>query len=148
MLLIESEMPVSKVSSLVNTTAPRIWRVFDFWINLAVSKDDLSNVTQIGMDETSRKKGHNYVTVFADLESHRVVHDCEGKDAATVESFVESLEEKGGDKENIGLVCRDMSPAFISGVRETLSDACIVFDKFHLVQSLNKSLDEVRIAEH
>ena len=147
MLLIESEMPVSKVSSLVKTTAPRIWRVFDYWINLAVSKDDLSSVKQIGMDETSRKKGHNYVTIFADLESHRVIHACEGKDAATVKSFVESLEEKGGDRKDIGLVSMDMSPAFISGVMETLPDACLVFDKFHLVQSLNKSLDEVRVAE-
>jgi len=147
MLLIESEMPVSKVSSLVKATAPRIWRVFDYWINLAVSKDDLSSVTQIGMDETSRKKGHNYVTIFADLESRRVIHACEGKDSATVENFVESLEEKGGDRKNIGLVSMDMSPAFISGVMETLPDACLVFDKFHLVQSLNKSLDEVRIAE-
>jgi transposase len=41
----------------------------------------------------------------------------------------------------------NMSPAFISGVPETLPDACTVFDSFHLVQSLNKALDEVRIKE-
>ena len=32
MLLIESEMPVSKVSDCVGVTAPRVWRVFDYWI--------------------------------------------------------------------------------------------------------------------
>jgi len=147
MLLIESEMPVSKVSSIVKVTAPRIWRVFDYWINLAVSKDDLSNVTQIGMDETSRKKCHNYVTIFADLDSRMVVHACEGKDSDTVVSFVKSLEDKGGNKKNTGLVSMDMSPAFISGAMENFPDASLVFDKFHIVQSLNKSLDEVRIAE-
>lgn len=147
MLLIESEMPVSKVSSIVKVTAPRIWRVFDYWIGQAVSEDNLSNVTQIGMDETSRKKGHNYVTIFADLDSRRVIHACEGKDAATIESFADSLKEKGGDCENIEVVSMDMSPAFISGAMDYLPNASIVFDKFHLVQSLNKSLDEVRIAE-
>lgn len=147
MLLIESEMPVSKVSSTIKVTAPRLWRVFDYWINLAVSKDDLSHVTQIGMDETSRKKGHNYVTIFADLDSRRVIHACEGKDAVTVESFVQSLEEKGGNRKQIEVVSMDMSPAFISGAMETLPDASLVFDKFHLVQSLNNSLDEVRKAE-
>ena len=40
------------------------------------------------MDETARKKVHNYVTIFADLDSHRVVHTCEGKGSDTVVSFV------------------------------------------------------------
>jgi transposase len=147
MLLIESEMPVSKVSSCVRVTAPRIWRVFAYWINLAVSKDNLKEVHQVGMDETSRRKGHNYITIFADLETRRVIHACQGKDAATEESFVESLEKKGGNRQNIEVVSMDMSPAFISGVMEHLANACLVFDKFHLIQSLNKALDEVRIAE-
>ena len=147
MLLIEREMPVNKVSSCMKVTAPRLWRVFDYWIERAVSGDDLSLITEVGMDETSRKKGHKYVTVFADLSTGRVIHACEGKDASTVGSFVQSLEEKGGKKENIEVVGMDMSPAFISGVMESLPDACMVFDKFHLVQLLNKALDEVRKKE-
>jgi transposase len=147
MLLIESEMPVSKVSECVKVTAPRIWRVFNYWIMRALSKDNLENVTQTGMDETSRKKGHHYVTVFADLEQRRVIHVCEGKDASTVENFTQSLDSKGGSKEKIEIVSMDMSPAFISGVLDNLPHAQLVFDKFHLIQSLNKTLDEVRIAE-
>ena len=73
MLLIESEMPVSKVSECTKVTAPRIWRVFNYWIQRALSKDTLDEVTQIGMDETSRKKGHNYITLFADLEQRRTI---------------------------------------------------------------------------
>lgn len=41
----------------------------------------------------------------------------------------------------------DMPPSFISGATKELPNAKIVFDKFHLVQSLNKLLDSVRIAE-
>jgi len=147
MLLIEFEMSVSKVSACVNSTAPRIWRVFNYWIERAFSKDSLEEVTQIGMDETSRKKGHNYVTLFADLEQHRVVHVCEGKDAGTVHSFAKSLEEKGGNKDKIEIVSMDMSAAFISGVMDNFPKAQIVFDKFHLIQSLNAALDDVRKAE-
>lgn len=147
MLLIESEMPVSKVSECTKVTAPRIWRVFNYWITRALSKDKLDTVTQIGMDETSKKKGHNYITLFADLEQRRTIHVCEGKDAATIEDFTEALESKGGGKEKIEIVSMDMSPAFISGVTEHLPNAQLVFDKFHLIQSLNKALDDVRIAE-
>ena len=147
MLLIESEMPVSKVSECTKVTAPRIWRVFNYWIQRALSKDTLDEVTQIGMDETSRKKGHNYITLFVDLEQRRTIHICEGRDADTIEDFTKSLEAKGGDKQKTEIVSMDMSPAFISGAMEHLPDAQLVFDKFHLVQSLNKALDEVRIAE-
>lgn len=41
----------------------------------------------------------------------------------------------------------DMSPAFISGVVDNLPKSQIVFDKFHLVKSLNETLDEVRKLE-
>jgi transposase len=41
----------------------------------------------------------------------------------------------------------DMSPSFISGVMEHLLGSQMVFDKFHPVHSLNKALDEVRLAE-
>lgn len=147
MLLIESEMPVSKVSECVGVTAPRVWRVFDYWIELAYSKDDLSNVKRFGVDETSSKKGHKYVTQFVDLDQRRTIFVTEGKDSSTIESFVAELEKKGGKKENIELVSMDMSAAFVSGAMMYLPDSQIVFDKFHLVQSLNKALDEVRKAE-
>jgi transposase len=68
MLLIEGEMPVSKVANSVQVTAPRIWRVFDYRVELAKSKDDLSDVCELGIDETSTKKDHHYVSVFVDME--------------------------------------------------------------------------------
>lgn len=147
MLLIESEMPVNKVSDCVGATAPRIWRVFDYWIERAIVNDNLSEVKRIGMDETSRKKGHSYVTSFVDLDTRRTIFVTEGKDASTVDAFVGALEKRGGKKEDVKLVSMDMSAAFISGALSYLPEAHLVFDKFHLVQSLNKALDEVRKAE-
>ena len=143
MLLIECEMPVCNVAKTLEVTQPRIWRIFNFWLKKAFSKDDLSEVKQIGVDETSRKKGHKYITQFVDLEAKRTVFVTEGKDAATIEKFVEVLENKHGKKENIELVSMDMSPAFISGVTDKLPDSQIVFDKFHLIKKLNEALDSV-----
>jgi transposase len=147
MLLIESEMPVCNVAENLSVTEPRIWRVFDYWLKKAVVRDDLSQVSQIGIDETSRKKGHNYITQVVDLKEHRTIFVTEGKDASVVEKFVETLEEKSGKRENIELVSMDMSPAFISGVLDKLPESQIVFDKFHLVKALNEALDEVRRIE-
>jgi transposase len=147
MLLIECEMPVCNVAKTLEVTQPRIWRVFNYWIKKAFFKDDLSQVKRIGVDETSRKKGHNYITQFVDLEEKRTIFVTQGKDASTIEKFVSELENKNGKKENIELVSMDMSPAFINGVMDNLPDSQIVFDKFHLIKMLNEALDTVRRLE-
>jgi transposase len=136
MLLIESEMPVSKVATCVNVTAPRVWRVFDYWIERAKSNDDLSAVCQIGIDETSSKKGHSYVTTFVDMDERRVIDVQPGKDSQTITNFVEQLELKGGNRKHIEQVCIDMSPAFIAGTLEMFQNSQITFDKFHVIQRL------------
>ena len=147
MLLIESEMPVSKVASCVKVTAPRVWRVFDYRIERAGSADDLSSVCEPGIDETSSKKGHSYVTTFVDMEQRRVIDVQPGRDSETVTNFVEQLELKGGDRKQIEQVCIDMSPAFIAGSLDMFQNSQLTFDKFHIVQHLNRAMDGVRKKE-
>lgn len=147
MLLIENEMPVNKVAGCVKVTAPRVWRVFDYWIDRARRRDDLSAVCQIGIDETSSKKGHSYVTAFVDMEQHRVIDVQPGKDKEAVKDFVDRLELKGGNRKQIEQVCIDMSPAFIAGTYEMFQNGQITFDKFHIIQHLNNAMNEVRKRE-
>lgn len=147
MLLIEQEMPVNKVSRTIRVTAPRIWRIFDYWIKKAVAKDDVSEVEQIGIDETSSKKGHNYVTVTVDVDNKRVIHAGEGKDNTTIENMKKELQPKGLKPENIQNISIDMSPAFIQGIKENFADSQIVFDRFHIKKMLNEAFDQVRRKE-
>ena len=143
MLLIEQEMPVNKVAQTVRVKAPRIWRVFNYWIKIAIKKDIVSKVEQIGIDETSSKKGHNYVTVTVDMEERRVIHVGEGKEADAVNNMKEALEIRGLQVENIKNVCIDMSPAYISGVYDNFPNANIVFDRFHVKKILNEAFYKV-----
>ena len=144
MTLIQSELSVSDVASLLGVTAPRIWRVFDYWMAQATVAEDLSEVSQLGIDETSSKKGHKYITVFVDMENRNVIDVQADKDSKTITNFVEYLESKKGDRNHIENVCIDMSPAFISGTRKMLPSSKITFDKFHIVQHINKAMDTVR----
>lgn len=136
MLLIENEMPVNKVAKTVNVVAHRLWRVFDFWVKKAISQDRLDEVTEIGIDETSFKKGHSYVTVTADLNSRRVIDVQIGKKEIVVEKMSENLINKGGSIDNIKHISMDMSPAFISGAVNNFPNSKIVFDRFHIKQHL------------
>lgn len=147
MLLIEYEMPVNKVASTLRVVANRLWRVFNYWVNDAVKEDSLTKVTQVGIDETSSKKGHNYVTIGADLEARRVIFVKEGREADVIKDLAKTIEAKGGSIDAVQQVSIDMSPAYISGVTEHLPQAKITFDKFHIVALLSKAMDELRKME-
>ena len=147
MSLIENEMPVNKVARLLGEHPNRVWRIFDYWIALAYEKDDISQVTQLGFDETSRRKGHSYITVAVDLEEHRVIHVVKGKNAQTIEDIKVYLDDKGVPAKQITQASIDLSPAFISGIMEHFPEADITFDRFHVVKLLNEAMDTVRKQE-
>ena len=147
MALIEREMPVNKVGQLLGENAHRIWVIFNHWIGLAYQADDPSTVTQLGFDETSRRKGHNYVTVAVDMEERRVLHVVKGKDSNTIKEIKAYLETKGVDAQQITEASIDLSPAFISGIRKHFPEASITFDRFHVVKLLNNAMDKVRQQE-
>lgn len=147
MLLIENEMPVSKASKILKVYPQRLWRIFDYWISIAHSEDKIEELINVGFDETSTKKGHNYVTILVDMKDRRVLFSAEGKGSETIHQSVEYLKSKDVDVAAIKNVCIDMSPAFISGCEKYMPDSAITFDKFHVVKEVNKAMDEVRKME-
>jgi len=147
LLTLCKEIPVAKVAQLVGEHDTRLWRMLHHHIDKARSKADFSQVTRVGMDETSSKRGHQYITLFCDMDKRNLLFATEGKDSATVKAFKTDFEVHNGDAEAVTQVSCDMSPAFISGVTERLPNAEITFDKFHVVKLLNEGVDEVRRTE-
>ena len=147
MKLIECEMPINKVGATVREDSHRIWTIFNHWVKQAYAKDKPSIPTTIGLDETSRRKGHNYITVAVDMKERRVIHVTEGKDKSTIASIKKYLESKSVNIKKIKHASMDMSPSFIAGVKENFPKAEIHFDRFHVVKLLNEALDKVRQAE-
>ena len=140
-------MPVKTIGSFVNEYDTRLWRIIHHYVDKGRSRADYSQVKKVGFDETSSKRGHNYVSLFVDLAGPRVLFATEGKDSSTVERFKQDLIEHSGCAENIGQMCCDMSPAFIKGVREQFPEAELNFDKFHIMKIINEAVDEVRRQE-
>ena len=141
------EMPVNAIARLVGEHDTRIWRILHHYVEKARSEQDYSQVDKVGMDETSSKRGHNYITIFVDMDRSKVLFATPGKDAATLTAFKEDLMAHGGHPENIKQACCDMSPAFIRGIEDTFENSSITFDKFHCVKVINRALDEVRRIE-
>ena len=140
-------MPVKAIAAIIGEHDTRIWRIINHYVEQAREQEDYSAVTTVGVDETSSKRGHNYVTLFVDLAVSKVLFATEGKDASTVKRFRNDLAVHKGDPASITEFCSDMSPAFIKGVAENFGNAQLTFDKFHIMQVINNAVDEVRRQE-
>ena len=85
--------------------------------------------------------------MVVDIDGRRVVFVADGRSADTVRQFADHLEDRGGDASHIKQACIDMSPAFISGVTENLTEAEITFDRFHVMKLIGDAVNDVRRAE-
>ena len=108
--------------------------IFIYYVDKARALEDYSEVTAIGMDETS-KKGHNYITVIADLSQRKVIFVTDGKDSTTVQRFA-------ANTERVGLITCDMSLGFRKGIQESFENSQTIIDKFHVIKHANEAVDK------
>lgn len=141
------EMPVKAAAALLGEHDTRIWRVIDHYVQSARAQTDHSEVRRVGMDETSARRGQNYISLFFDMDQRRLLFATEGCDHETVKAFTDDLKAHKGAPEKITGACLDMSKAFIKGVGEALPNAEITFDPFHLIKHMNDALSQVRAEE-
>jgi len=141
------ELPVRQAAALLRCTDKQLWRRIEHFVGAARQLDDMSEVTLVGIDDTSLRKGQNYITVVHDLDAKRLLFACEGRDHQTVVDFAADLKAHGGEPEQIKHVCQDMSAAYAKGVGMALPQAQISYDRFHVVAMANEAMDEVRRTE-
>ena len=141
------EMPVRAVARLVGEHDTRLWRLLKRRVGEARADVDFSGVRAVAVDETACRRGHDYITLFADLDRSRLLYATPGRDAAVVHRFREDLEAHGGHAGQIRDLCMDMSAAYMKGAREVFPEAGITFDRFHVQRLMNRAVDEVRRQE-
>lgn len=146
-LQLAKSMTVHQMAKLIQENDHKIWDVLRYYVENSLSLNDYSEVKIVGIDETSQKKRHNYISLFVDLKEKKTIFIAQGKDSQTIKAFSEDFKIHNGFVENISDVSCDMSPAFIKGVKENLPNATITFDKFHILKIINEAVDEVRRQE-
>ncbi|MBS0486706.1 ISL3 family transposase [Ottowia sp.] len=146
-LMLAPQMPFAAVARIVGISAYRVLAICRRYVELALEAADFSDVTALAIDETSRAKGHDYITLAADAQKRRVLAVTEGRDAKTITTIAGELAKHGCPPEQIDSVSIDMSPAFIKGCTDELPNARITFDKFHVVWHANAAVDKMRRIE-
>lgn len=113
-------------------------------VDRGLNRRRLAPPREIGVDETSFQKRHEYVTVVND-QAGRVLYVADGRDTAALDGFFEALGAAGCAR--IERVAMDMAPAYMRSVRAH-TGAEIVFDKFHVAKMLGDAVNRVRREEH
>ena len=149
-LMLSGQMPFAAVSRIVGESAHRVLAVCEKYVEMACGLADHSDVTALAVDETSRARGHSYVTLAADADARCALFVTEGRDAKTIKKLASHLDEHGCPPENIIRTSIEMSPAFISGVSKHMPNARITFNKFHkfhIIGHASAAVDKMRRIE-
>ncbi|CAO0824384.1 transposase [Desulfarculales bacterium] len=143
------EMPVLAAVRTIGVSDTRPWRVVQFYVAQALAKVDLGRVKAMALDGTASKRGHNYVTVFIDLDRKQkpviFVIPGKGKGKGCLVLFRRFLREHDGDHNNIAEVVCDMSPVFLAAIGESFPGVNV--DGFLAAQLFTTAVNEVRKAE-
>lgn len=141
------QLTTRAVSDMLRVNDKRIWAVLLHHVDEARKLQKFNDVRTIGIDETSSRKGHEYITVVHDLDNKQLLFATPGKDHQTVVKFAEDFQAHAGKLETIEHVCMDMSGGYKKGVEQEMPQAQIAYDRFHVVALANEAMDETRQAE-
>jgi len=140
-LELSRSMTIKDVANHLNVSWDIVKDIQKRNLNKHFAKPKLKHLKQIAIDEISIGKGHRYITLVLDLESGAVVFVGDGKGADALLPFWRRLRAAHA---KIEAVATDMSPAYIDAVTTHLSNATLVFDRFHIMKLFNEKLSQLR----
>jgi transposase len=136
----------TQTARYLKTSFDIVHQIMERAVKRGLDRRELDGIERINLDEKSYSNGHNYFTVLVDTDGKRVLDIIEGRSIESTEELLHSTF-SSEQMQGIKYVAMDMWQAFMTGVENTLPQAEIVHDKFHISKYLNKGVDETRKQE-
>lgn len=113
------------------------------WDDVEATHDRFAGLSRIGIDESSYKKRHRYLTVVVDHGSGRLVWAAPGRDKATLRGFFDALEANGAGRcAAITHVSADGADWISGVVAHRCPNAVRCASPFHVMKWATEALDE------
>ena len=109
---------------------------YHYYTDKAYEDRKVSPCTQVGVDETSTRKGHNYITTFVDMDKHKIIDIQDNRDSKAVSEFAKNHP----DPSSVNQVSLDMSVSYRSAFARFFSQAKQTFDRWHVYKHIFKGL--------
>ena len=136
----------TKTANLLRMGFNQVNRIMHRAVQRGLSRRTLEGIVDLSLDEKSFRRGHYYVTVLSDPANGRVLTVTEDRTAeAAMEAFTTTFSPK--ELKQIQTVSMDMWKAYMHAGLVACPNAVLCHDKFHLVQHMNKAVDQVRRQE-
>ena len=85
---------ISAVAARLGMTWDEVDGVMARAVRRGLGRREVQSPRRFGVDETSFKRRHQYVTVVADLDTHRVLHVADGRGKAALSGYLQGLTAK------------------------------------------------------
>jgi transposase len=139
-------LPIKHVAEFYGLGWDAVKGIDKEWLERVLGEPDLSNLTQLAMDEFAIRRGQRYATIFVEPNRKQVLWVCRGAGREEVRPFFEKLGPEG--RRRLEAVAMDMNGAYEAEVKAWCPQARIVFDQFHVVAKYGREvIDKVRTAE-
>jgi len=139
-----NSQPFTEVAALVNMSHKAVENLYFDRVKQEINvKERFKNVRKLGIDEISHRKGKkDYCCVLTDLERGIELDILPNRKKETIIAYFKAL----GDEicQQIQAVACDIWEPYILAARHCFPNAEITLDRFHVVKSLNESLDDIR----
>jgi transposase len=125
----------------------RVYEAVKHAVSWGLEHRDLEGIEALGVDEVQWHRGHEYQTVVYQLDEgqKRLLWVGPERKAKTLLRFFRWLGKARTAR--LQFVCSDMWQAYLKVIAKKAPQAIHVLDRFHIMQRMNKALDEVRAAE-
>lgn len=135
------------VANAFGTTWQNVFRSVQQAVSWGLAQRDLSGIEALGVDEVQWRRGHKYLTLVYQIDAGAKRLLWVGRDR-TVQTLLRFFRMLGAERSGtLKFVCSDMWRADLKVIAKKAAGAVHVLDRFHVMQKMNKALDEVRAAE-
>lgn len=138
----------SAVARMLRMTWDEVDGVMQRAVARGLARREAQPLRNIGIDETSFQKRHEYVTVVYDCDRKRVLEVLDGRDQNAIEEFywatpIEHLQ-------TLRSVSMDMWSPYIEATLLHVPNAekKISFDRFHVAKHIGDGVNKVRVEEN
>jgi transposase len=135
------QMAKKPIAGLMRIAWDSVGRIVARVVSEHLDQRRLDGLIAIGVDEISYRRHHRYLTSVVDHEAGVIVWCSPGRNAETLQAFFDELGER---KQSIKAVSIDMSGGYEKAIRDSVPDAEICFDPFHVVRLAQRAVDQVR----
>ena len=135
------------VAEAFGTTWQNVFRSVKHAVSWGLAHRSLEGVESIGVDEVQWQRGHKYLTLVYQIDAGSKRLLWIGKDRTT-KTFLRFFRMFGKERSGqLKFVCSDMWKPYLKVIAKKAGGAIHVLDRFHIMQKMNKAIDEVRAGE-